>query len=383
MLVEKRVLFVVLATSLPQLATSASFDWAVRIGGASGDVTSEGIAPDGAGGSLVAGEFQGTVSFGSATLSSAGSRDVFVAHMTSKGIVDWVVQAGGTDEDKARAVCSDGNGGAFVAGYFYYTASFGGKTLTSSEQGGFVMHVTSAGVIDWAVQADGECRSIASDGSGGALVTGYFYETGSFGSTTLSRTCDVTPSSRTCPRDTFVMHVTSAGVVDWAVQVAGASYNYGYAIASDGGAGALVTGIFCSSVSFGRTTLTSTYASDPYVAHVTSTGFDWAVQVGGAYSGNGIASDGAGGAFAVGTMCEDRCSGDTASFGAITLTNSGSNSAGYVMHVTGTGTIDWAVLFEGTQESSTLHNGVASDGAGGALVTGKFQGTASFGSTTL
>ena len=67
-----------------------------------------------------------------------------MAHMTSKGIVDWVVQAGGTDEDKARAVSSDGNGGAFVAGYFYYTASFGGKTLTSSEQSGFVMHVTSA-----------------------------------------------------------------------------------------------------------------------------------------------------------------------------------------------------------------------------------------------
>lgn len=72
MLVKKRVLFVVLATSLPQLATSASFDWAVRIGGASDDV-SEGIASDGAGGSLVAGEFQGTVSFGSATLSSAGT----------------------------------------------------------------------------------------------------------------------------------------------------------------------------------------------------------------------------------------------------------------------------------------------------------------------
>ena len=90
MLVKKRVLFVVLATSLPQLATSASFDWAVRIGGASGDVTSEGIASDGAGGSLVTGEFEGTVSFGLAALSSAGSTDVFVAHMTSTGTVEEV-----------------------------------------------------------------------------------------------------------------------------------------------------------------------------------------------------------------------------------------------------------------------------------------------------
>ena len=372
MLVKKHVLFVVVATSLPQLATSASFDWAVRIGGSSGD-SGSGITSDGAGGSLFAGQFEGTTTFGSTTLTSAGSDDIFVAHMTSTGSIDWAVQAGGANEDKARAISSDGNGGAFVAGYFMYTASFGSTTLTSSYSGGFVMHVTSAGVIDWAVQADGQCRSIAFDGSGGALVTGYFYETGSFGSTTLSR------SGNTA--DTFVMHVTSAGVIDWALQVGGASKNYGYAIASDGAAGALVTGSFASSVSFGGTTLDtgSTSESDPYVAHVTSTGFSWAVQVDGAYSGNGISSDGAGGAFAVG---ENIDSGSTASFGAITLTNSGSNSAGYVMHVTGTGTVDWVYLFEGTQEQ--FGNGVASDGAGGALVTGIFrEGTASFGSTTL
>lgn len=101
MLVKERVLFVVLATLLPQLATtSASFDWAVRIGGASEDAGS-GIASDGAGGSLMAGEFEGTVSFGSTALTSAGSNDVFVAHMTSTGSIDWVVQAGGTNEDKA------------------------------------------------------------------------------------------------------------------------------------------------------------------------------------------------------------------------------------------------------------------------------------------
>ena len=89
---------------------------------------------------------------------------------------------------------------------------------------------------------------------------------------------------------------TSAGVIDWAVQVAGASKNYGYAIASDGAEGALVTGSFDSSVSFNGTILTSTSGSDPYVARVMSTGFTWAVQVDGAYSGSGIASDGAGGA---------------------------------------------------------------------------------------
>jgi hypothetical protein len=52
------------------------------------------------------------------------------------------------------------------------------------------------------------------------------------------------------------------------------------------------------------------------------------------------------------------------------------------MHVTSSGTIEWAVRAGGTGEDQA--KGIAPDGSGGALlVTGYFAGTASFGTTTL
>ena len=77
-------------------------------------------------------------------------------HVTSAGVIDWAVRAGGSSIDYGYGIASDGSGGGLVIGSFQGTATFGATSLTSS--GGydiFVMHVTSAGVIDWAVRAGG------------------------------------------------------------------------------------------------------------------------------------------------------------------------------------------------------------------------------------
>ena len=77
-------------------------------------------------------------------------------HVTSAGVIDWAVRAGGSSGDYGRGIASDGSGGSLVTGYFHGTATFGATSLTSSGYGFggdiFVMHVTSAGVIDWAVR---------------------------------------------------------------------------------------------------------------------------------------------------------------------------------------------------------------------------------------
>jgi len=107
---------------------------------------------------------------------------------------------------------------------------------------------------------------------------------------------------------------------------------------------------------------------------------DWAVQAGGASSDNrigsrfGIVHDGAGGALVTGYF-----SGE-ASFGSTSLTSRGEFDA-FVMHVTASGAIDWAIQAGGA--SSDGGYGIAYDGMGGALVTGSFSGNASFGSTSL
>ena len=103
---------------------AASLDWAVQARGTS---TSQGldIAYEGAGGALVTGYFSGEASFGSTSLTSRGSYDLFVMHVAASGAIDWAVQAGGTSFDRGYGVAHDGAGGALVTGYFSGEASFG------------------------------------------------------------------------------------------------------------------------------------------------------------------------------------------------------------------------------------------------------------------
>ncbi|KOO32723.1 pkd domain-containing protein [Chrysochromulina tobinii] len=375
------------------MSTIESPEWAVQSGG-TGPVHGFGIAHDGAGGALVSGYFSGNASFGSTSLASRGTEDAFVMHVTASGAIDWAVQAGdhgmladhidsGTFHDPGYGIAHDGEGGAFLTGYFMDSASFGSTLLESRGLAdAFVMHVTASGAIDWVVQAGGGTftsgRGIAHDGAGGALVTGDFSDRASFGSTLLE--------SRGLA-DAFVMHVTASGVIDWAVQAGGESLDQGWGIAHDGAGGALVTGYFGSTAiskaspvaSFGSTSLIRQGSADAFVMHVTASGtIDWAVQAGGADANTGgysIAHDGAGGALVTGDF------NGKVSFGSTSLIRQGIADA-FVMHVTASGAIDWAVQAGGA-DTKTGGFSIAHDGVGGALVAGDFDGNASFGSTSL
>jgi hypothetical protein len=99
---------------------------------------------------------------------------------------------------------------------------------------------------------------------------------------------------------------------------------------------------------------------------------DWAIQAGGDMydAGKGIAYDGEGGALVTGRFMGD------ASFGVVPLISRG-NSDAFVMHVTASGDVLWAIHVGGTSSDEGV--GITHDGAGGALVTGSFLDTARFG----
>ena len=69
------------------------------------------LAPDGAGGVLVAGETQGSLAG-----PNAGGRDAFLAHYDSTGNQLWIRQFGTSADDVALAPATDGAGGVMVAG---------------------------------------------------------------------------------------------------------------------------------------------------------------------------------------------------------------------------------------------------------------------------
>jgi hypothetical protein len=354
-------------TTIPQVSFAT-----VQAGGTGLDSGLDGaVTSDG--GAVVTGAFVGTATFGSTILTSSGDRDVFVGKISSAGVWVWVTQAGGTGGDFGTAVAVTADGGAIITGAFVGTATFGSTTLTSSADADvFVAKISSNGAWVWATQTGGTGYHVGADvaatADGGAIITGEFADTASFGSTTLTSNGF---------SDVFVGKVSSAGAWVWAIGVGGTGEDYGRGAAVTVDGGAIVTGGFPGTATFGLTTLISNGSVDVFVGKISSAGaWVWVTQTGGTGFGisYGVAVVSDGGAIVTGQFDE------TASFGSTTLT-SNADADVFVAKISSAGAWVWATQTGGTGYHAGGGVGVSSDG--GAIVTGQFDETASFGSTTL
>ncbi|MDI3503422.1 MAG: hypothetical protein PWP64_358 [Candidatus Cloacimonadota bacterium] len=359
---------------IAKMDSNGNWLWAKQAGGGSTD-RGYGIAVDESGNSYVTGYFQGSASFGSTTLAStsSGYYDIFIAKMDSSGNWLWAKRAGGANGDKGYGIAVDESGNSYVTGYFQGSASFGTTTLTSS--GGndiFIAKMDSSGNWLWAKRAGGSShdsgRGIAVDESGNSYVTGSFEGSASFGSTTLTSSGS---------SDIIIAKMDSSGNWLWAKRAGGSSDDYGYDIAVDESGNSYVTGYFWNSASFGSTTLTSSGLSDIFIAKLDSTGnWLWAKRAGGSSTdrGYGIAVDESGNSYVTGYFW------GSASFGSTTLTSSRYSDI-FIAKMDSSGNWLWANQAGGS--NSDYGQGIAVDESGYSYVTGYFEGSASFGSTTL
>ncbi len=139
----------VFVAKLTDAGSTGSFAWAQRAGGIGYDAPYA-LAVSGSS-VYVAGTFASPMAgFGAATLTNAGSYDVFVAKLTdagSTGSFAWAQRAGGTGSDAAFAVAISGTV-VYVAGDFDgLTANFGSITLSNPTQNsilGFLASLTDA-----------------------------------------------------------------------------------------------------------------------------------------------------------------------------------------------------------------------------------------------
>lgn len=90
------------------------------------------LATDRSGDVLLTGYFGSTVTFGTATITSAGSGDVYVAKIDADGNPLWARAGGGPGDEFGASIAVDRWGHPVVVGRFEQTAIFGGGTLTSS-----------------------------------------------------------------------------------------------------------------------------------------------------------------------------------------------------------------------------------------------------------
>ena len=286
----------------------------------------------------------------------------------------WAIQAGGTIYDVGFGIAIDYAGNNYVTGYFEGTATFGSYTLTSVDEDIFVAKIDATGNWLWATRAGGYSldggRAIAIDNAGNSYVTGYFSETATFGPYSLTSSGE---------REIFVAKMDVAGNWLWATIAGGTGWDFGYGITIDDAGNSYVTGYFECTAIFGSYSLTSNgyYNSDIFVAKMDANGnWQWATQAGGTDwdYGKGITIDDAGNSYVTGWF------NNIVTFGSYSLTCNGITDI-FVAKMDAYGNWQWATQAGGTHQD--VGYSITTDNVGNSYVTGKFNGTAAFGSYSL
>ena len=217
---------------LTDAGTTATFGWAQLMGGSYFDAV---YALAASGTSVYAGGFfSRTASFGNITLTSAGLNDGIVVKLTDNGpsaSVNWAAPLGGTASDQVNALALSGTN-VYVTGQFQGTASFGSTALTSA--GGtdcYVAKLTDAGssaAYVWAQAAGGTGNDL---GGGLAVSSGSVYMTGGIiGTATFGPGTVVSAGGL----DVFVTRLADAGPSArfvWVQAGGGSQSDFGIAIA--------------------------------------------------------------------------------------------------------------------------------------------------------
>lgn len=169
----RAVLFWLLAIILaPHAGSAQTWQWATGLASTgsglypSTDAFITGVKPDArTGGTVVTGEFSGTLTLGSTTLSSPDRFDVFVGRLNAAGQWTQAVQAGGSGTKRPTALAVDNAGNVVLTGGFRNytagtgsdtTASFGTLTLPATRnEDVFVAHLNAAGQWTQALRANG------------------------------------------------------------------------------------------------------------------------------------------------------------------------------------------------------------------------------------
>ncbi|WP_210521023.1 T9SS type A sorting domain-containing protein [Hymenobacter terricola] len=319
--------------------------------GSSSEVSATALAPDGS--VYVAGSFNGTVSFGSTILSSPTTYAAFVAKWNpGTGTWAWALAMPTGLTAYVSAVAVNGSS-VYLTGNFVSSATFGSTTLTSAgSYRGFVAKLTDAGPTAGFVWAQGIGGATYDFAFGLAVQGTSLYVVGDLNSPRVSfGTTILTNSGYSTGYVTKLVDAGSSASYAWAQAVISPTLSQLRAVVVQG-SNVYVAGHFAGPAACGSTSLATSNANDfdVVVAKLTDAGttgsFTWARQAGGTGTDRSTALAVAGtSVYLAGS--EDS---PTATFGNTSLTGLGNTDA-FVAKLTdagATGSFVWAQSAGGT-----------------------------------
>ena len=422
-------------------AQTPQFDWAVSAGGNEWD-EAYGIATDKSGACIIAGLFQGTASFGAATLTAKKLTDIFVAKLDNTGKIKWAKSYGGDYIDAALDIAVDNTGGFAITGYCYDAFSIGSISLNpKGDRDIFIAKFNNSGAPVWAKRVGGSSydagSAIAADRSGNFFITGNFSGSAEFGTKIIATKgaqdifiAKYSPDGsllwvkgegekseefaegiavdnqgnsviigafyyKTCfggihelrsngSYDIFVVKYDVDGRIIWAKNFGGTDWDCGMSVATDGSDNIIITGYFRDSIKFDSVILNAKSHSYPdmFITKLSSSGeVLWAKRGGGIYKDNGkdIATDSKQNIYITGTI-SGGFGGASVDFGSTTLTAKGCDDV-FIAKYNANGDVLWAK--RAGSISTDRGNAVALDPDDNCYLAGSFHSDAEFDSYSL
>jgi hypothetical protein len=319
------------------------------------------------------GWFQGNITFGNQNYrSTQDSQDIFVSKISSQGVFDWTITAGGPLTDTCEDITSTSSGDVFAAGSFNTSANFQstGKVSQGGMDGWFAQintgQVTTGNRWSWVTTVGGSAddygSSVQSNGNN-VFGCGWFQGTATFGTNQVQAIGQLDSYITTLSMTGGVVDTAQAGATGGIVQIMD--------IAEDAGT-IYATGQLIGTANFGTNQVSSSNAGQDrtvVVAALSSSNnlWSWATVASGAYQmSTGIAMTGGGGLViagqfatlnAAGTQMEPTGSG---SFGSTTL--SAKYLEGFIAGLSSSGAWAWAEATDGDYFDSAMAVGVMSTG---------------------
>lgn len=335
-----------------------------------GSSTTFDVAADADGNVYAIGVFAGVVDFGGGPVSADGTEDVFVLKLDKTGVFGWLKRFGDVEYQYGQSIAVDAAGDVIIAGYFTGSIDFGGGALASQgTEDIFIAKLDAAGGHVWSkVFGDAvyqNALSVAVDGAGNAILTGYFDGTVDFGGGPLTTGGE---------EDIFVVKLGAAdGAHQWSKRFGGPAKQFGVGVAVDSADNVLLVGSFSGSVDLGGGPLTSAGSDDVLVAKLDSAGnYVWASRHGDSddQSGVAVAADSQGNVLVTGHFK------GSLQFGGSNL-SAGAAEDIYVAKLTSGGAHVWSKDFGDAAQQ--FGQAIAVDGEGNVVITGYFSGSAMFG----